>query len=110
MAGVSVAATPLSYSAVAMRCEAFGSNARRNMSVWMNLDGTNQTLSLISVDQNQLVKVSAFAYMITHSTLEVSIWLCLICSASTPWILYRQIMHQTMRHIWVWISLKVPFL
>eukprot|EP00250_Pteridium_aquilinum_P019525 c24467_g1_i1 orf=242-3247(+) len=58
VAGVSVAATPLSYSAVAMRCEAFGSNARRNMSVWMNLDQTNPTLSLMSADQSELIKAN----------------------------------------------------
>lgn len=48
VAGVPTAATPLSYSTVAMRCEAFGTNARRNLSVWMNLGGTNRTLSLMS--------------------------------------------------------------
>ncbi|KAI5058253.1 hypothetical protein GOP47_0026944 [Adiantum capillus-veneris] len=53
VAGVPAAATPLSYSAVAMRCEAFGTNARRNLSVWMNLGGTNQTLSLTSGSEGQ---------------------------------------------------------
>lgn len=72
VAGVSVAATPLSYSAVAMRCEAFGSNARRNMSVWMNLDGTNQTLSLISVDQNQLVKANHASDDETYMGLDIT--------------------------------------
>jgi hypothetical protein len=42
VAGVSIASSPLPYSDVAMRCEAFGTNAGRKIPVWMNLGGSGR--------------------------------------------------------------------
>ncbi|MCO5571983.1 hypothetical protein L7F22_025734 [Adiantum nelumboides] len=58
VAGAPVLTAPLSYSAVAMRCEAFGTNARRNLSVWMDLGVTNPTLSLTSGIESQAGKAN----------------------------------------------------
>eukprot|EP00249_Psilotum_nudum_P022334 c28475_g1_i1 orf=207-3284(-) len=46
VASVSISTIPLSYSAMARQCEAFGANTRRKMSVWMKLDENTSTLFL----------------------------------------------------------------
>ncbi|KAH7429732.1 hypothetical protein KP509_09G063300 [Ceratopteris richardii] len=56
----SATAAPFSmpYSAVAMRCEAFGANTRRNMPVWVNLDGNHQTLALKPAKDSEFSKAN----------------------------------------------------
>lgn len=47
---------PLSFSAVAMKCEDFGASARRKMPIWTNIDDYNQTLPLMSSHHYELLK------------------------------------------------------
>ncbi|MCO5561783.1 hypothetical protein L7F22_015407 [Adiantum nelumboides] len=48
VAKIKAAAAPLSFSAVAMKCEDFGSSGRRKMPIWTNIDEYTQTLPLMA--------------------------------------------------------------
>ncbi|MCO5547331.1 hypothetical protein L7F22_000779 [Adiantum nelumboides] len=48
VAKIKAAAAPLPFSAVAMKCEDFGSSGRRKMPIWTNIDEYTQTLPLMA--------------------------------------------------------------
>ncbi|KAI5083132.1 hypothetical protein GOP47_0002875, partial [Adiantum capillus-veneris] len=48
VAKIKVASSPLPFSAVAMKCEDFGSSARRKVPIWTNIDEYNQMFPLMS--------------------------------------------------------------
>ena len=55
VAGVSVSSSPLPYSDVAMRCEAFGTSAGRKIPVWMNLGGSGRMGGLQKVSSTIII-------------------------------------------------------